>query len=364
MKLFILTYLTLSFSIQITAQINNRWIAYLDEKTELIGYKDENGKVMIEPHFTNFISAKYFNKIIAVAEEVNGSSISYYLTKSGKTLGNDSLYISDNSPDCENEGFIRFKDNKTDLVGMLNSNGEIVVPADYSDLSKAINGFIIALKNARKEYFNENPADEHFSWVDGQFLLIDTTNNIIIENFDCDAIVNFYSLKIEDKIGQDENRNYYLSTDGRYYSFINFEKEFNQWFWSYFIKNISKESLNSYSYHKIYYWIEPDGWIHSSNSEFVDKNFVAMKEVIERLNSDAPDYFISVDGLNPFIFSDPEFEIYFNNCAEPKIWEYPVLSVIINYWSDNDLYQDYFDFLRTDNGYKLISISVGFENRK
>ena len=47
-------------------------------------------------------------------------------------VGKDSVYIFDNTPDCENEGFIRFRDHKTDKAGMFNRNGNIVIPAEYN----------------------------------------------------------------------------------------------------------------------------------------------------------------------------------------------------------------------------------------
>ena len=68
-----------------------------------------------------------FDEIIAVNDETNGKWESYYLTKAGKMFGNDSLEFYDNSPVCESEGFITFRDRKTDKAGMFNRNGDIVI---------------------------------------------------------------------------------------------------------------------------------------------------------------------------------------------------------------------------------------------
>jgi len=76
------------------------------------------------------------------------------------------------------------------------------------------------------------------------------------------------------------------------------------------------------------------------------------------MKKDKTDYFISIDGLNPFIYEAPEFETYFNNCGEAKTWQYPVMSVMINHKSERDLYQDHFEFLRTKKGYRLISVTI------
>ncbi|MHC0443614.1 WG repeat-containing protein, partial [Flavobacterium sp. 3-210] len=81
---------------------------------------------------------------------------SYYLTKQGKIVGRDSLYVFDNGPDCENEGFIRFTNHKTDKMGIFNSEGKIVIPAQYSALTKVRNGLIVVLKDAEKQQDGEH----------------------------------------------------------------------------------------------------------------------------------------------------------------------------------------------------------------
>ncbi|WHT39712.1 hypothetical protein QNH98_03240 [Myroides sp. mNGS23_01] len=87
---------------------------------------------------------------MAVSEEVGESWKNYYLTKEGRSVGVDSLYIFDNGSDCESEGFIRFRDSKTDQAGMFNSKGDIAIPAVYNDLTRVRNGMIIGLKGAEK----------------------------------------------------------------------------------------------------------------------------------------------------------------------------------------------------------------------
>ena len=97
-----------------------------------------------------------FDEIIAVNDETNGKWESYYLTKAGKKFGNDSLEFYDNSPVCESEGFITFRDRKTDKAGMFNRNGDIVIPAKYNFLSKVVNGMSTGLIGAEKHYIDEN----------------------------------------------------------------------------------------------------------------------------------------------------------------------------------------------------------------
>lgn len=320
-----------------------------------MGFKDKNGVVKIEPKFSGVTTAGKFENIVAVTEEINGTWNSYYLTKTGRIVGRDSLHIFDNAADCENEGFIRFHDRKTDQVGMFDKKGDITIPADYSALSKVTNGMIIALKDAKKEQMGE-----HYSWSGGTQILIDTNNNTLIDNFQYDENVNFYSVRISSQPNPDTIRRNFKGVNGQYYSFVDYDKEFRAWLKSSLLDHFTKPNLLNCSYKEIYYWIEPAGWTPQGKNRFVDRNFDIIKKKLLALNSKECEYHISNEGLNPFIydFQSDEFKNYFNNCGESKDWLYPMKNIVISYKDNKDLVQDHFEFLRTDNGYKLISISI------
>ena len=360
MKKIILSCILIVIGCSINAQIDSPWTAFRDDNSELIGFKDKNGKIKIEAQYIDFTIARKFDKIIAVMEENNGKNETYYLTKSGKKIGRNNIYFFDNGPDCESEGFIRFRDTKTDKVGMLNGKGEIVIPAEYDDLSNVRNGLVMALKGAKKKIPDANkPSDyDHFSWVEGKEYLIDTNNRIIIDNFKHNSDLDLFSLIIGQEPISDANRQSFLGVDGRYYSFIDYKKEFRQWLNSSLLDSFSKEKLIKNAYNKIYFWKEPDGWTTERNSEFINRNYELIKKTLTELNKQNSDDFISIDGLNPFIYETSDFDTYYNNCSEPKEWQYPVMNVIINHKTKNDFYQDHFEFLRTGNGYKLISMTI------
>ncbi|MBI5578023.1 MAG: WG repeat-containing protein [Deltaproteobacteria bacterium] len=341
-------------------QNDSSWIAFWNDNSELMGFKDQNGKIRIEPKYTGFTTARIFDKIIAVMEEKNGRHETYYLTKSRKTVGTNQVYIFDNGPDCECEGFIRFRDNKTDRVGMFNSEGEVVIPAEYNDLTNVRNGFVIALKGAKKKHSNGNDDSgrNHFTWAEGKKHLIDTNNQIIIENFEYDSDLDFFSIKTEPDPAQDPVRQSFPGADDGYYSFIDYKKEFKKWLDSALLASVSKEKLIESSYRRIYIWKEPIGWTSETSSEFIDANFELIKTRLAELNKEESDYFVSIDGLNPFIYDGIEFNAYYNNCGEPKEWKYPVMNVTVNHKTESDFYQDHFEFLRTENGYRLISVTV------
>lgn len=356
MKHYLLTFLLATFSWTLFGQSNDIWTAFWNKDTTLFGFKDKNGVIKIEPKFTGFSSANKFDNIIAVSEETNGGKWkNYYLTKTGRILGIDSLYIFDNGSDCESEGFIRFRDHKTDKAGMFNKNGDIVIPAEYNDLTRVRNGMIIALKGAEKKYWE---GGEHYSWVGGQEILIDTLNNVLVENFFYNNSINFFTLEKTKTPHSDTTRKSFLATDGTYYSFIDFEKEFRQWLTNDLFVNLTEEKLVRASYDNIIIWESTNGWVNSKKEKFIKDNFLILKNGLLEILQPNCDYFVTKNGLNPFMFEGIEFEKYFNNCGEAKDWLYPTMAIIVSHKHKKDFTQNHYDFLRTDNGYKLICVTI------
>ncbi len=352
-------------SIKIYAQKNNLWTAFLDSTStsmvKLIGYKDNKGNIKIKPKFIMTFALK-FDKIIGVTEEYEYKKYkSYFLTKSGKIIGRDSLYIYDNGYDCENEGFIRFRDKKTGKVGLFNGNGNVVIPALYNDLSRTQNGMVIALQDATKAYLNKNQRKnegDDFPSRYGKTLLLDTKNHILIQNLDHDGYLNLYSLKIESNDNHHPDRQSFKGEDTFYYSFIDYEREFNNWYKTIFTKLLTEKKLSDISYKEITYWDTKKGWITQPKKTIINANFKTIKKILIAFNTTENEDFISFSSYYPSSFNKPENSKYYNNCEEAKIWKYPIITVIINSKIKTKKVQDSFDFIRTDSGYKLISISL------
>lgn len=361
MKKIIILYLFLCLNFTLSAQNKDTWISFWDKDTTHLGFKDKNGNIKIEPKFMGMTIAHKFENIIAVSEEENENWKSYYLTKTGKIVGRDSLYVFDNGPDCENEGFIRFNDPKTDKMGLFNGDGKIVIPAEYSDLTRVRNGMIIALKDAVKE-----KDGEHFFWTGGKEFLIDINNKILIENFGFNDELNFYSLEKSKEKNPDPVRDNFLGVDGQYYSFINFDKEFKEWLKNILLTDLSKENLLKHSYDKITYWKkkDDDSWITTPKEAFIKLNYKLIKAKLLELKSANCDYHIFSESLNKFIFEADEYDQYFDNCRQPKDWINPVKNIVISPQNKNESGQDHFEFIRTENGYKLISASSRKEDLK
>lgn len=354
---FLLLFL---FPTLLSAQEKDAWHAFWNTDTTLIGFKDAQGKVMIEPRFMGFTTAQKFDHIIAVTEQDKENWKSYYLTRSGKIIGRDSLYTFDNGPDCESEGFIRFRDPKTELMGMFNREGKIVIPAIHSALTPVRNGMIVALKDAQKQYWNKDKHEDgcnHYSWTGGTETLIDTANNALISRFDYTDRLNFFTLKISPGPDKDPSRKSFAGNNGQYYSFVDFEQEFRQWLQQKLLDHCSKEDLLRVSYPQIT-WEAPDAWNTEAKTGFIDRNLALLQEKFQELKEPGTEYFISRGGLNQFMFEGPEFEPYFNNCGEAKEWLYPTMTIVISHSTKDDFTQDHLEFLRTEQGYKLICVTI------
>jgi len=357
-----LVLLSLTVNVSLIAQQNDIWYAFDDpENDELIGFKDKHGKVRIPQKFAGIMGGKKFDYILAAIEVADSTHLTYYLTKSGRIVGRDSLFYFDNMPDCENEGFIRFHDKQTDKVGMFNRNGDIVIPAIYNALTKVMNGFVVGLKNAEKQYWHGDGHDEHagcnhYSWVKGESVLLDTANRVLIDDFNYEGNLDFYSIQITERPTEDRLRLSFKSTDDQYYSFIHFEKEFEAWLDDFLLTDLTEEKLLAASYPEITW--PASSWISESKHDFISRNFVLLRDRLLLVKQPEPDYSIFSNGLNLFIYESDEFERYYDNCGDPKYWQYPVMSLVINHRDGNSLAQDHFDFLRTDEGFRLLSVSV------
>jgi hypothetical protein len=356
-KYFLISLLIVNLlPINLFPQNKDKWTAFEDSITGLYGFINPNGEIKVEPKYLGFMLAQNFSDIIAVMEDNNES---YYLLKNGKKLGRDSLYIFDNGFDCESEGYIRFSDKKNNNVGMFNSEGIVVIPAEYNYLTQVRNGLVVGLKGARREYWNNDSTDEHWSLKGGTKYLCDVKNNILVRDFTGDDNLDLHSLMIENEPSLDSLRESFHGVNGKYYTFYNNEKLFKDWLIYDFLTDFNKDNLLKNAYSNIIYWAEDSGWGSKKSSEFIEDNFELVKEKFLDLTNKNSDYFISPED---FITSPgsmyEEFEKYLDNCGNLKTTQYPLMDVVINQKTENDLYQDHFTFFKTEKGFKLLLVTI------
>ncbi len=365
MKLYFLIFLTIFSSFHLLGQNETTWNSFWNEDMTLIGFKDAKGVVKIEPKFSSYTIANKFDDIIAISEENNGNWKSNYLTKSGKVFGKDSVYLVDNNLDCESEGFIRFKVDKTQKIGMFDRTGKVVIPAIYNELSQVRNGIIIGLKGAEKKYFNEqNTLDSNqFDWINGQDVLIDTLNNVLVENFEYESSLNFFSLEKTVSQHPDTTRKSFLAPDGSYFSFVDFEKEFKQWITKELMNNLTVERLAAIS-HDTISCESAYGWSKRSKQKLIKENFSMLKKGMLAILKANTDYYISLGALNQLMYQGIAFEKYYSNCGDSKYWMYPTMLLVISYNEKKEFVDNRYEFLKTENGYTLISLAMRVEELK
>jgi len=225
------------------------------------GYRDRYERVRIKPDPNRRYTCNEFDNVIGVVELIGEERNNYYLTRSGRIFGRDSLFTGDN---CETEGFIRFKDSKTGNVGMFNRDGKVAVPAEYKSLKytnmgKVINGVIMVpvgekkVCEKRERDKDEEDEDDEYSYAnklidtmnnkkdkdeDDEYcynvianILIDTLNNVLIEDFPSafGLTLDLFSMEKSEAPHPDTVRASFPAKGGGYYSFIDIEKEFKRW---------------------------------------------------------------------------------------------------------------------------------------
>lgn len=305
--------------------------------------------------FMAFAKENKSDKIVAISKIGNSSYESYYLTRTGKKVGIDSLYMYDNGVDCENEGFIRFRDHKIDKVGFFDNDGNVAIPPIYSDASKVHNGMIFTISGKRIK-------DGEHTYSVGDEALVDIHGNILIENFTLNEDINLYSVVMEDKnYSASPIRDYFQGKNDKTYSFVNYKKEFRHWFESVFKKELAKEKIKDHFFDKVSYWDDKYGWVLSKKEDLTQSMVSDIMQKFKRVQIKDTTYQISLDDINSFIYQGKEFEPYYNICYEQIVGKYPVANAIFDGKNKGKSVQDHFEFLRTDKGYKLIGISIRSE---
>ncbi len=361
----------LLFPHSIAAQTPDPWVRFCDS-SRLCGYKDLQGNIKVPAIYNHFISSPdTFYNIVAVSEKTK----QYYLLKNGKKVGLDSVYTFDWYYDCEREGKILFEDHKLDRVGFLDKNGLPIIPAIYNYAYPFRNGLSVVGFGASRKCMDEvedTTNCEHRGWVGGVHRLINEKNEILIDSLDLGySNLNWYSLRIN---MPNPDTNLYFTVTGEHgvrYSFVDYNKEFSRWFYHVFIPSLRQEgNVQDQLFEEVTSRIEGNGWVKQPKNDFLDQFSFALTS--ERFQAKAlkkislgPSFF------NDFIFDTPIFRRFYNACGYQDD-RFPIYGVIVKYnkWrqppptpnKDGNFkplqvidYQEYFEFLRTENGYRLIS---------
>jgi hypothetical protein len=354
---------------QNTVHTNSKWYSFYNEATELTGYKDAAGKVKLPAKFGLLTRAHVFDHIIAVDEHLPQDKYkSYYLLKNGKQVGKDSTYSWDFTYDCESEQKIRFRDRKTDKVGFFDHNGRVVIPAVYNDAQPFHNGLALVIRNAKRicweggEATPKNPC-EHWSWI-GTSALINPQNEIVVDSVDFDSIrdIDWFSLKISDRMPDTSLYTNLKGVNGKYYAFINYEKEFKKWFYRSYFSKVNTNDLLKACFDEVYIQanFKDTTERHYTKTAFVKQYGQLLSQKISTIGQPGTETAIMPEALNSFIYTDKNYKQFYTDCGDPNSEKYPQFDVVtthLNSRKQSD-YQESLSFIRTSAGYKLIGIYV------
>ena len=339
---------------------NDVLISFYDKETRLLGFKDSDENVVIEPKFGFLSVAKIFEKVIAVNEMENGKrKDEYYLLRNGKKFGRDSLYVFDLTYDCESEGYIRFKDPQSELIGMFDSNGKVTIPAAYNYISQMKNGYFVGLKNAEKEYFNhEGESDcNHFKWTNGTAYLVNKENEIIIKDFQLSATetIDWNTALVSDTKNNELNRVNFETINGRNISFVDNKKEFELYL-DHLSNQLNIEKLMGNCFDRIIH-VDSTGWTSSSKEKFLKtRGSKIVKSILSKDNLN----FTYRSSISNFIPLPKELEYILDdrkdNCGGLKKGVYPIYALRISKQdaSGKSISQN-FQFMKFDGKIQLIT---------
>ncbi|HEY1115297.1 MAG TPA: WG repeat-containing protein, partial [Chitinophagaceae bacterium] len=348
------------------------WVRFVDTTTNLSGYKDLNGIIKIPAKFQHHYADSFYN-IIAVDERVDNSYKHYYLLKGGRQVAQDSLYAVDFMADCESEGKILYYDRVKDRVGFLDSTGVAIIPAVYNYASSFRNGFAVACRNASRHCWDgtgDTTNCEHWGWKGGETILINEKNEVLADSLSVDTYdLNWYSLRINDPTVDTSLFVSIPGRNGKVYSFIDYAREFRQWFTNVFVPSLQDHKFREHLFTEITYWSDEDGWTGLDKEAFTRMFPTVLTE--ERFRETALKK-ISMDSypFNYLIYEKPLYKKYMGACGEPDDSRFPLFTVLLNYHkkqvtpfppnyagqehlSDFDKayeldYQEHFEFLRTE----------------
>jgi hypothetical protein len=372
MKLLPLAALLLAAFSSFAQQPDEVWTRFSEEingRTRY-GYQDAKGHIQVPAKFGEFGTAITFRHIIAVGEANTGAT--YHLLKNGRQVGRDSVYMVDYYYDCENEGKIRFKSRKSNRVGFLDSQGQVAIPAVYNSITQFHNGLALALIGARATCLSgesDTMRCEHPSWVGGRWVLLDERNKIVIDNLHeqkWKGWLDLYSLKINAAVVNTATTITFRAVNGDRYSFVDYKKEFTHWLYNVFVPAVrtgKAETLASLCFTELAFRPRKGQFDLIERAAFMQQFYGPVSQSgLRAVHRDAKNVAIFTESLDMSILTSQSFQPFLTECGDAFYEKYPAFHVVVTYNSPSgkaeDIYQNDFGFIRTEEGYRLFQVSL------
>ena len=137
-----------------------------DPTTQLWGYRNARGAVIIKPRYT--VAQEFSAHGIAAVADAAGWKI---INRKGRVLVRP--FLLDNGPDPFQEGLARFRE--AGKVGFFNERGRIVIPAHFPFAGQFSEGRAVFCQGCR-----ERPEGEHHSIHGGLWGFIDRKGTVVV----------------------------------------------------------------------------------------------------------------------------------------------------------------------------------------
>lgn len=323
-------------------------------------WDDENAKY---PHKLKIVEDS--NRIRSFVEETDDGFDIYYLIKqdNGEDLRVDNVYYYDiAAPDYASENFIRFSDEKSELVGLYNDRGVAVISPIYSGLSRVHNGMLYALRDGVKDNIGSN-GDRHDVLLGGTTLLLNTNGEVLIEDMLApDNTLDMFSLKITDEPILDS---YYVSfkgVNGKYYNFVDLMVYFEVFVKEEFLPRTLDNSWEKYLSDNVAVNIEVknenvgDYIVYDKKEMLTTQKDIVTKAFRLATSNDSTAYKVVYD-VNDWIVTvdtelvdDKEKKIYLNKEGIWRSEEFPAFQVNIKEVVGAQTRSNHYDFYRNRKG--------------
>ncbi|MEC4112797.1 hypothetical protein [Myroides pelagicus] len=302
---------------------------------------------------------------ILVDEEESFEANYLFHLNNGEDLRIESqnVYYYDNgTADVASEGYIRFIDDQTRLVGLYDEKGEVAIPAVYNYLTRVENGLVVGIKGAEKKYLGNDK--EHFTYDGGDRLLMNVKGEVLVDDFTASKSLDFFSLSIEENnLIELPCRTYFKGNDGLYYSFVILEDFFQSFIMKDFIPGLRKEGIEQYlqpNEFKLYYQIgdedegvyetlikQGDTYYEVLKNEDTSRVLSIVQKVLSPENKEKGAYFVGNTFLDPSIVGE---SVYYDGHGEWLESVFPTFTYVITEDNNRKVKQHLFSFFRDING--------------
>lgn len=371
-NLLLTTLLAITCAQRVRAQAEEAWTQFSvkAKQEEHYGYKNQRGQMTLPAKFGQFTAAQTFRHIIAVHEWADNSM--YYLLKSGRAVGRDSVYLFDYTVDCESEGKIRFQDRRRNRVGFFDAQGRVAIPASYNYVTPFHNGLALALIGARQTCDGDDTLRcEHPGWAGGRLVLLNARNEVLVDSLTAaqqrSLNLNWYSLQINSLSPDTTTTASWRGVKGDQYTFVDYEKEFRRWLYDVFVPTVragNAAQVQALCFAEVAVAARSfRGWPQVTAAAFVAKYQASfLHPTLGSLQRGAPGVEIFDEDLNTLIFTGRAFQPFLTDCGRHFKEKYPIFNLVLTYPAQPATapieHQKHVEFIRTASGYRLFSVSL------